>query len=272
MMKAYRTTSALAPRKTVGNCFRPRRRRHLPAGTTRRRVPSSPVSSIAKDVGEIVCAERRLYDIRQQVVRISRFVRSRLSTRRYIDGDREVHRRAEGSRCKSKPTQHRRVYDEEVLHSIDSKSGEEHASALSSLPVSARKSKHGAKLAAKNFGQKVVAELTAPCLPPSIELPRLVNQETMQYTKPEAVNWLTEHTAKKTTRRARAIDLMIKLGYAPASVRTLQRLLKSKEQGDLVLDDGWGDSASGRKRKMTESDLDEVVSTLTAGETTGLKE
>ncbi|EJK75713.1 hypothetical protein THAOC_02556 [Thalassiosira oceanica] len=33
----------------------------------------------------------------------------------------------------------------------------------------ARKSKHGAKLAAKNFGQKVVAELTAPCLPPKIQ-------------------------------------------------------------------------------------------------------
>ncbi|EJK75446.1 hypothetical protein THAOC_02829, partial [Thalassiosira oceanica] len=37
------------------------------------------------------------------------------------------------------------------------------------VPVSARKSKHGAKLAAKNFGQKVVAELTAPCLPPNLQ-------------------------------------------------------------------------------------------------------
>ncbi|EJK63013.1 hypothetical protein THAOC_16354 [Thalassiosira oceanica] len=82
-----------------------------------------------------------------------------------------------------------------------------------------------------------------------IELPRPVNQETMQYTKPEAVNWLTEHTAKKTSRRARAIDLMIKLGYAPTSVRTLQRLLKSKEQGDLVLDDDWGDSAGGKEKE-----------------------
>ena len=31
-----------------------------------------------------------------------------------------------------------------------------------------------------------------------IELPLPVNQETMQYTKPEAVNWLTEHTTKRT--------------------------------------------------------------------------
>ena len=37
------------------------------------------------------------------------------------------------------------------------------------LPVSARKTKHAAKLAAKNFGQKAVAERRAPCLPPNVE-------------------------------------------------------------------------------------------------------
>ena len=38
------------------------------------------------------------------------------------------------------------------------------------LPVSARKTKHAAKLAAKNFGQKAVAERRAPCLPPKRRL------------------------------------------------------------------------------------------------------
>lgn len=56
------------------------------------------------------------------------------------------------------------------------------------LPVSARKTKHATKLAAKNFGQKAVAVLRAPCLPPNIDACSKINE----FRRPSTVKILTQ--------------------------------------------------------------------------------
>ena len=91
------------------------------------------------------------------------------------------------------------------------------------------------------------------------------------YTKPEAVRILAG-TKKNTKERSSMMKKMIRSGWAPTHIRTLQRLMKIHEEGGLVLDDSWsgnGHQGGGRKRALENDDIDRLVSRQRLGEKLG---
>jgi len=97
-----------------------------------------------------------------------------------------------------------------------------------------------------------------------IELPLPINRETMQYTKPEAVEILLQ-TKKGSPHRGTMMRNMISLGYTPTSEKTLQRYMKMKEEmNDVIIDDAW--SGKGRKRVMQDEDIIQAVKEWRFGE------
>ena len=72
----------------------------------------------------------------------------------------------------------------------------------------------------------------------TISLPLPTNITTQQYTKTEAIAILSA-TKKGSATRAKTMRKMISLGYAPTKERTLQRLMKSKANGDTMINDRW---------------------------------
>ena len=104
-----------------------------------------------------------------------------------------------------------------------------------------------------------------------IHLPLPENESTSVYTKPEAAEILSK-TEKGSSVRTRTMSKMIKTGVAPTSFRTLRRIMKEKDEGRLVLDNGWGQPKGGRKRKMNDGEIIDYISSIKTGQSIGKKE
>ena len=90
-----------------------------------------------------------------------------------------------------------------------------------------------------------------------VTIPLPADRASMEYTKPEAVEILSSQTNKFSDKRMKMMMKMTTIGWAPTSVRTLQRLLTTHERGCLIINDAW--SGSGRKPAMTYADMDNLV-------------
>ena len=86
------------------------------------------------------------------------------------------------------------------------------------------------------------------------------------YSKREALSHISL-TRKGTSQRSSLMHGMIKKGYAPASVRYLQLLMKKQERGELIINNEW--SGVGRKRSFPDAAIEEYVRDMKSGEATG---
>ena len=87
------------------------------------------------------------------------------------------------------------------------------------------------------------------------------DQNANQYTQSEAAEILAQ-TERYSLKRRSTMEKMIQLGYTPCVVRTLQRIMKKKDLGDLIVNKEWGNSNGGRKRKLTNGELDDLVQSI----------
>lgn len=88
--------------------------------------------------------------------------------------------------------------------------------------------------------------LSAPVLPRALELPRPANGSD-RYTKPEAAAILYRikiKSKKDTQMRANMMKKMVMMGLTPTSIRSLQRLVREKEEGKAVKDEPWSQHES----------------------------
>ena len=74
---------------------------------------------------------------------------------------------------------------------------------------------------------------------PGILLPVPANINSMEYTKPEAILILSQCTKKGSHQQGRLMQRRIRLGYTPTTVRSLQRLLSIKKEGNIIPDNAW---------------------------------
>lgn len=74
---------------------------------------------------------------------------------------------------------------------------------------------------------------------PGILLPVPANIKSMEYTKPEAALILSQCSKKRSHKRAKMMQKMIRLRYTPTTIRSLQRLLQIHEEGNIIPDDEW---------------------------------
>ena len=65
------------------------------------------------------------------------------------------------------------------------------------------------------------------------------------YSKREAIDLIFTTTEKDSRRRGSTMDKMISSGYAPTTRRYLQKLLKKREDGEIIINDEW--HSKGRK-------------------------
>ena len=89
------------------------------------------------------------------------------------------------------------------------------------------------------------------------------------YSKREAIEILSTTTKKKSMRRSSTMEKMISSGYAPTTVRYLQKLLKKREDGEIIVDDEW--QSKGRKRLLPTSAVNSFVDGMKLGESNGAR-
>ncbi|EJK65343.1 hypothetical protein THAOC_13805, partial [Thalassiosira oceanica] len=88
---------------------------------------------------------------------------------------------------------------------------------------------------------------------------------------PEAADILSK-TKKGSKERSQTMHKMIEAGFVTCSVKTLQRLMKEKDEGRLVPNNGWGMSKGGRKRKFSELEVTDYIKTIQPGQSIGFEE